>query len=80
MNREAAALGVPVYSFFRGPLGAIDAHLAEAGKLILLKSEDDVRKKLKLVPRERSNAFTSGRGVALDAVVKHIFAVLGNKN
>ena len=25
MNREAAALGVPVYSIFRGKLGAVDA-------------------------------------------------------
>lgn len=80
MNREAAALGIPVYSFFRGALGAIDAHLAETGKLILLKSEEDVREKLKLVRRERTNAFTFGRGVALDAVVNHIFAVLSSKN
>jgi len=80
MNREAAALGIPVYSVFRGPLGAIDAHLAETGKLILLGSESDVREKLKLVRRERTNAFTSDRGAALDAVVNHIFAVLASKN
>src|SRR3989454_12149206 len=28
MNREAAALGIPVYSIFRGPIGAVDSHLA----------------------------------------------------
>ena len=27
MNREAAALGVPVYSIFRGKLGAVDKYL-----------------------------------------------------
>lgn len=36
MNREAACLGVPVYSIYRGPLGAVDRHLAQQGRLILL--------------------------------------------
>ena len=31
MNREAAALGVPVYSIFRGKLGAVDRYLARGG-------------------------------------------------
>ena len=31
MNREAAALGVPVYSIFRGKIGAVDQYLSEAG-------------------------------------------------
>jgi uncharacterized protein len=76
MNREAAALGVPVYSFFRGTLGAVDAHLAKTGKLILLESQQDVREKLKLVRRERSEASAQRRSAALDAVVDSIFAVL----
>ena len=53
MNRDAAALGVPVYSLFRGTLGAVDKHLSETGKLVLLESEQDVRDKLRLVRRER---------------------------
>ena len=28
MNREAAALGVPVYSIFRGKIGAVDRYLS----------------------------------------------------
>ena len=43
MNREAAALGVPVYSIFRGKIGAVDRYLAETGRLIMLESTDDVR-------------------------------------
>jgi uncharacterized protein len=39
MNREAACLGVPTYSFFNGALGGVDRHLSERGKLVLL---DDV--------------------------------------
>ena len=75
MNREAAALGIPVYSFFRGTLGAVDKQLAENGKLILLKSEQDVRDKLELVKRDRTQDSRPNRGAALEAVVNHIDAV-----
>ena len=32
MNREAAALAVPVYSIFRGKTGAVDRRLASEGR------------------------------------------------
>src|SRR6202043_2089682 len=48
MNREAAALGVPVYSIFRGRIGAVDRYLAESGRLILLETVEDVRAKIVL--------------------------------
>jgi predicted glycosyltransferase len=54
MNREAAALGVPVYSLFRGKLGAVDRQLARDGRLVLLESLDDVRSKLTAVKRVRA--------------------------
>jgi len=76
MNREAAALGVPVYSLFRGTLGAVDKHLAESGKLILLQSEQDVWKKLRLARREQPAACTPARRTALDAIVNHVVAVV----
>ena len=76
MNREAAALGIPVYSLFRGTLGAVDKHLAETGKLVLLQSEQDVREKLKLVPRSKTVAFRPRQRATLEAVVNHISAVL----
>jgi len=75
MNREAAALGVPVYSLFRGTLGAVDKHLAETDKLILLESEDDLRGKLGIVRGPRPFACTPTRGTTLDVVVNHVFAV-----
>src|SRR5262249_16929776 len=46
MNREAAALGVPVYSIFRGSIGAVDRYLAAEGRLTLLESAEDVERKL----------------------------------
>jgi predicted glycosyltransferase len=79
MNREAAALGIPVYSLFRGTMGAVDKHLAETGKLVLLESEQDVRENLKLVPRIRTLAQRSSQRTTLGAVVNHIIAILENK-
>ena len=54
MNREAAALGVPVYSIFRGKLGAVDQYLAEQGRLTLIGTRDDVRSKIRVAKRPRS--------------------------
>ena len=43
MNREAAALGVPVYSIFRGNIGAVDRYLSDTGRLVLLESAEDIK-------------------------------------
>ena len=53
MNREAAALGVPVYSIFRGTLGAVDRELAREGRLVLLETIDQIRTRLRPVKRVR---------------------------
>ena len=42
MNREAAVLGVPVYSIFTGKLGTIDHALSEQGRLTLVRSVEGV--------------------------------------
>ena len=41
MLREAAYLGVPAYSIFRGRIGAVDRYLASIGRLVLLSSGAD---------------------------------------
>ena len=53
MNREAAALGVPVYSIFRGAIGAVDRHLCSENRLILVESPEEVDTKIQLVKRTR---------------------------
>ncbi len=53
MNREAAALDVPVYSVFRGRIGSVDRHLASQGRLVLLKSVEDVQTKIVVARRNR---------------------------
>jgi predicted glycosyltransferase len=42
MVREAAYLGVPAYSLFRGELGGVDRHLARIGRLRLVESANDL--------------------------------------
>jgi uncharacterized protein len=79
MNREAAALGIPVYSVFRGTLGAVDRHLAKTEKLILLECVADVHAKLKLVARDKTPAFQPCEGAALRAVVNHIHAIMESR-
>lgn len=53
MNREAAALGVPVFSIFRGTIGAVDRHLTAAGRLVLIESLAEVDTKIPIVKRVR---------------------------
>lgn len=79
MNREAATLGIPVYSLFRGTMGAVDKYLAEMGRLVLLESDQDVHEKLKLVPRNKTLPFCPNQRVTLEAVVNHISAILDRK-
>src|SRR5262249_55282727 len=54
MNREAAALGVPVYSIFRGQIGAVDRYLEKEGLLVLIETSCDIQKKIKLQRRDKS--------------------------
>jgi uncharacterized protein len=75
MNREAAALGVPVYSIFRGKMGAVDQYLEKSGRLVLLRSADDVRTKLKLVRRDIGTRSPEENRKTLGAIVDHIVAI-----
>jgi uncharacterized protein len=76
MNREAAAMDVPVFSIFRGRIGAVDRHLAQAGRLVLLESVADVRTKLVLKRRPRPAHAEMGARPALTSIVGHITAIL----
>jgi predicted glycosyltransferase len=50
MNREAVALGVPVYTTFAGRLGAVDTRLMEEGRLRRLTSADELRVEKRAAP------------------------------
>jgi predicted glycosyltransferase len=79
MNREAAALGVPVYSIFRGRIGAVDRYLESKGRLTLLESKDDVRTKINLRKRDKIPLNQNNESPALNSIMELLYGVL-NRN
>lgn len=75
MNREAAALGVPVYSIFRGKIGAVDQYLTRRGRLVLLQSIEDLHTKILLERRERPARPQIEPSAALTFIVERIVAI-----
>ncbi|HWZ77452.1 MAG TPA: DUF354 domain-containing protein [Candidatus Sulfotelmatobacter sp.] len=75
MNREAAALGVPVYSIFRGEIGAVDRYLTETGRLVLIESREDLSTKILLARRGRSAKPPRRRTAALSYIVERIASI-----
>jgi predicted glycosyltransferase len=76
MNREAAALGVPVYSIFRGKTGAVDRRLEEEGRLTLVSNADEVEKKVELKPRDKTRLPDNRPRAALQDIVDHVEDIL----
>ena len=76
MNREAAALGVPVYSIFRGTIGAVDRYLSDSGRLVLLESVEDLPKKIWLTKRDCSGQLENPNRKALDKIIEIIETIL----
>ena len=72
MNREAAALGVPVYSIFRGTTGAVDKYLSEQGRLTMLETVEDVKTKIKPIRRDKGGNAHFGERPALKKIVSII--------
>jgi hypothetical protein len=81
MNREAAAMGVPVYSIFRGPIGAVDRLLSSQGRLVLLESVEQVRNRIQAVRRDKESILLSHqKSPALEAILNHITNIAKEQN
>ena len=78
MNREAAALGLPVYSIFRGPIGAVDRQLQQEGRLVLIESRAELGN-IVLGRRERTPGSRFGTRAALATILTHIEAVISDE-
>ncbi|TAM83885.1 MAG: DUF354 domain-containing protein [Acidobacteria bacterium] len=76
MNREAAALGVPVYSVFRGKIGAVDRYLAQNGRLVLLEKASDVREKIIVPQSGRKRAPANRQSYTLKMIVDNLVAIV----
>ncbi len=76
MNREAAALGVPVYSIFLGKIGAVDRYLSDSGRLVLLEKPGDLASKVVLKKWSRPVSPDQKNRVVLDSIVGKILEIL----
>jgi predicted glycosyltransferase len=79
MNREAAALGVPVYSIFRGKIGAVDRYLEAAGRLVLIESAQDIQSKVILERRDPASRDFSAGSPALRSISEAIISIAENQ-
>jgi len=77
MNREAAALGIPVYSVFRGAIGAVDKYLAANGRMVLLESPAELATKLSVRRRHRIAHHSAAEQTTLETVTNHIANLAG---
>jgi uncharacterized protein len=66
MNREAAVLGVPVVSIFKGESGAVDEWLESEGKLVNIGSADEIDNFIR--KRDRSEIFSIDTSVKEEIV------------
>ncbi|MBK8814680.1 MAG: DUF354 domain-containing protein [Methylococcaceae bacterium] len=81
MNREAAALGIPVYSIFRGKSGAVDRQLQNEGRLVLIENTNEVESKILLERRVRKlNQGDSSSHKALSQIIEHIETIIKKEN
>ena len=72
MNREAAALSVPVYSIFRGKTGAVDRRLEQEGRLMMIRSSQEVETKILFKQRDKTTNHNGAVSCALQDIVDHI--------
>ena len=79
MNREAAALGVPVYSIFRGKLGAVDRYLSANGRLVLITSVEEVATKICLTRWRRPLQPSNQSGAVLQSIVNSVMSILEHR-
>jgi uncharacterized protein len=75
MNREAAALGVPVYSIFGGKLGSVDKHLASTGRLVLIQHPNEVASKIQLRKWQRPASPETNNKSVLHGIIECIVSL-----
>jgi predicted glycosyltransferase len=76
MNREACALGIPVYSIFRGKTGAVDLMLENEGRLILIHSVEEIWSKIQFVRRDKKMLPDKRRRAALEDILNFIEEII----
>ncbi len=54
MNREAAVLGTPAYTLFKGQIGAVDRYLIDSGRIVQIRDSADF-KLIKVEKKKRAD-------------------------
>lgn len=76
MNREAAALGVPVYSIFRGETCYVDRYLTSSGRLIMVESPEELPRKVRLEKWQRPEEPMRSDNRTLQVIVDELEAIV----
>ena len=76
MNREAAALGVTVYSIFHGKVGAVDQRLSDEGRLTMIQNVEEVWGKIQFVYRDKNLLPKVGSLSALPDIIGYIEEII----
>jgi predicted glycosyltransferase len=69
MNREAVALGTPVYTVFEGRLGAVDERLIAEGRLRRLTTPDELEIVVNASPADTNDRVRRDPGVLADLLI-----------
>jgi len=77
MNREAAAMGVPVYTIFQGPIASMDSHLSKINRLHFIRNKSDV-KKLVLRKRKKRMDYINKNSNVKEFLVNHLIKCANN--
>lgn len=78
MNREAAALNIPVYSIFKGKIGDVDKYLKKSGRLTLIKDSSEIEDKIILKKRANKKNITNVNSLALQSVLNSLENFIDN--
>lgn len=79
MNREAAALGIPVYSIFCGEIGSVDRYLSNSGRLVLIDTAEELQTRVVLERWSRPSAPRNIAHAALGKIVDDIIRLAESK-
>ena len=78
MNREAAALGLPVYSIFQGKTGAVDKYLSKTGRLKFINEPSEIKEEIKLKKKSNENVTSMSNNLLLDSIIDEIKSLIIN--
>ncbi len=76
MTREAAALGIPSYSFFRGPEGSVDRQLEGDGRLVMIRTPNDVVSKIVIDKKPAILPSIQSKPKTLETIITHLEEII----